>query len=137
LVDKLGRVFGEPEDYDIWEGHMKLARPLIIGLECEIVSRFTPGPPRIQLRRGSMDFGNPTFPTPVIPNGPQPRAFEWPPPAAARTGEPAREVPPQWMVQVIYQAHDAPEKEWRSWFTAEDTEYSIEKRARNVLGILG
>jgi hypothetical protein len=38
---------------------------------------------------------------------------------------------------VIYQANDAPEKEWRSWFTAEDSEYSIERRARTTLGIVG
>jgi hypothetical protein len=37
----------------------------------------------------------------------------------------------------IYQAQDAPEKEWRGWFTDEDTEASLEQRARNVLGILG
>jgi hypothetical protein len=37
----------------------------------------------------------------------------------------------------VYQAHDAPEKEWKSWFTAEDSEYSIEKRARSTLGIHG
>jgi hypothetical protein len=40
-------------------------------------------------------------------------------------------------VQVVYQAHDAPEKEWRGFFTADDTEDSIEKRARGVLGIMG
>jgi hypothetical protein len=38
---------------------------------------------------------------------------------------------------VIYQAQDAPEKEWRGWFTDKDTEASLEQRARNVLGILG
>jgi hypothetical protein len=54
-----------------------------------------------------------------------------------RTEAPTREVPPKWRAQVIYQAHDAPEKEWRSWFTADDTEYSIERRARGVLGIIG
>jgi hypothetical protein len=38
---------------------------------------------------------------------------------------------------VIYPAQDAPEKEWRGWFTEEDREASLEQRARNVLGILG
>jgi ribonuclease HI len=156
LIDKFGRGIGEPEDHEIWEGHTKLSGPLIMGLEYEIVSRFTPGRPKVHPRRNSADFGAPILPPPMVtfepkvlplptldapapwlPPGRNIRHLEWTPPAAARTEAPAREVPPRWRAQVIDEAHDAPEKEWRSWFTAEDTEYSIERRARNVLGILG
>jgi hypothetical protein len=48
-----------------------------------------------------------------------------------------RDIPPQWKSQVVYQAYDAPEKIWTGWFTEEDTEYAIERRARTVLGIFG
>jgi hypothetical protein len=38
---------------------------------------------------------------------------------------------------VTYQATDAPEKEWRRWYSDEDTEDTLEGRARRVPGIVG
>jgi hypothetical protein len=46
-------------------------------------------------------------------------------------------APPQFRAQVVCQAQDAPEKEWRGRFTVEESEEDLEKRARNTLGILG
>jgi ribonuclease HI len=141
LIGKFGREIGEPEDYEIWNAHSPLSGPLINGLSYEIVSRITPGRPRP--RRNSAECSAPLLPRPAVTFEPeaslQPsgRAKVWSPPQEVRLEEPARGIPPQWSAQVIYQAHDAPEKEWRSWFTAEDTEYSIKRRARNALNIIG
>jgi ribonuclease HI len=134
LVDKFGR-HGDPEDYEIWNGHTPLERPLIHGLGYEIVPRSSPGRPKPAARRNSADFSVKAL------DGSKPlvqfRSKEWSPRPLVRTDDPAREVPPQWRAQVIYQESDAPEKEWRGWFTEEDTEYAIERRARTSLGIFG
>jgi hypothetical protein len=38
---------------------------------------------------------------------------------------------------VTFQDRSQPEKEWRCWFTDDDAEDSIERKARNALGIVG
>jgi hypothetical protein len=147
LIDKFGR-HGDPEDYEIWCDQKPLDGPLIHGLAYEIVPRVSPGHFKPAERRNSIDFGleakaRARYPT-ISPSNPPKSApcdslkqLDWTPPPLIRTADPAREIPPQWRVQVVYQADDAPEKEWRGWFTEEDTEYAIERRARSVLGIFG
>jgi ribonuclease HI len=140
LVDKFGR-HGEPEDYEIWNEHKPLEGPLIHGLGYEIVPRTSPGHFKPQERRNSADLSvKALVPVPQTTGTLSPlrtTAKDWSPRPLIRTNKPAREVPPQWRVQVVYQAYDAPEKEGRSWFTEEDTEYAIERRARSSLGIIG
>jgi hypothetical protein len=150
LVDKFGR-HGDPEDRETWDEQKPLEGPLIQGLAYEIVPRVSPGRSKPAERRSSTDFSGKAFtPAPRLVNTdpsspeplyvykpPKPKALEWEPPPMTRTNEPSREVPPQWRVQVVYQAYDAPEKVWNSWFTEEDTEYAIERRARSSLGIIG
>jgi ribonuclease HI len=138
LLDKFGSEIGEPEDYEIWEGHSKLAKPLVSGRTYEIASRFSPGRPKVhpQLRRNSIDCG----PKATMDDAAALRPIRddgclQPPPLVLTASD--REIPPQWRVQVVYQAHDAPEREWRGFFTEDDTEDSIEKRARGVFSILG
>jgi hypothetical protein len=48
-----------------------------------------------------------------------------------------RDIPAHYRASVTYQASDASEKEWRGWYTDDDTEDSLEKRTRTILGILG
>jgi hypothetical protein len=147
LIDKFGR-HGEPEDYEIWCEQKPLDGPLIHGLAYEIVPRVSPGHFKPADRRNSIDFGleakaRARYPTVSPSNPPKPapcdplEQLDCTPPPLIRTADPAREIPPQWKGQVVYQAYDAPEKEWRGWFTEEDTEYAIERRARSVLGIFG
>jgi ribonuclease HI len=148
LVDKFGR-HGEPEDHEIWEGKKPLDGPLIVSLSYDIVPRVSPGHFKPAERRNSTDFGVEARlrnPATLESKGTgeqkwigRSNARDWRPQPLVPTAEPnpAREIPPQWRVQIVYQAYDAPEKERRGWFTEEDTEYSIERRARSVLGILG
>jgi hypothetical protein len=92
-----------------------------------------PGHPKIHPRRNSADYGPKAIQFDVQPpaKSKDDRCLIWTPPRNQEL------TPPQWRVQVIYQAHDAPEKEWRGFFTEDDTEDLIEKRARRVLGIIG
>jgi hypothetical protein len=136
LVDKFGRDIGEPEDHEIWQGHTPLRGPLVHGLTYEIVSRFTPGRPRPQAaRRNSIDLTTaPTSRPSISVQAPKSKEV---PQAPRALYAPAHGVPPQWSAIVTYQPQDAPEKEWRGWFTGDDTEYSLERRARKELGMFG
>jgi hypothetical protein len=146
IVDKFGR-FGDPEDYEIWCDQKPLEGPLIHGLAYEIVPRVSPGHFKPAERRNSIDYGveaKTREPKALEYSGTgdpkwlvRSRARDWSPQPLLRTRDPVREVPPQWSAQIVYQAYDAPDKEWRGWFTEEDTEYAIERRARTSLGIIG
>jgi hypothetical protein len=135
-VNKFGR-HGEPEDYEIWNDHMPLNGPLVAGLAYEIVPRSSPGHSKPTGRRGSADFSGRTR---LVNPEPVKKAIEWTPsqkaPLAAVT-KPTGDISKQWSAQVVYQAYDAPKKTWNSWFTEEDTEFAIERRARTALGIFG
>jgi ribonuclease HI len=138
LIDKFGRGIGEPEDYEIWQGHSPIRGPLVQGHTYEIVSRITPGRPRPQAaaRRNSIDLTTPPPPKLTPKGSPSPkRSFEAPPPQTIEP--PPLGVPPQWTAVVTYQPQGLPEKVWRGWFTAEDTEYSLEHRARKELNMFG
>jgi hypothetical protein len=141
LMDKCGGGIGDPEDYEIWDEHHKLSGRLAMGLYYEIISKYTPGRPRIpRPRRGSIDLTTAPDPPEVLsPDKSKVPQFRssWIPgsqPIESRTPPGVR---PQWRAQVVYQAQDGPEREWRGFFTDEDTEASLERRARNTLGILG
>jgi hypothetical protein len=114
--------------------------PLVMGLEYDIISITTPGypKPQVRARRNSVDLE--TAPPPEA--NPPALAERWvaaplPVPRTLSKTEAEGRIPPQYRAQVIYQAQEAPEKERRGWFTGEDTEDSLEQRARNILGILG
>jgi hypothetical protein len=103
LVDKFGR-HGDPEDYEIWNGHTPLEGPLIHGLGYEIVPRSSPGRAKPATRRNSADFSVNAIDCskPLI----QFRSKEWSPRPLARTDEPAREVPPpngesKWFIRQV------------------------------------
>jgi hypothetical protein len=85
-------------------------------------------------RRNSADFSFQAIDGPRVI---APKASDWSPQPLERFDEPAHEIPPQWRARVVFQATDAPEKEWRGWFTEEDTEFDVERRAHKSLGILG
>jgi ribonuclease HI len=129
LVDKFGR-HGDPEDYEIWCDQKLLEGPLIHGLAYEIGPRVSQGHFKPAERRNSIDLGIVRTP-PIKQTAPKgTRAKEaWAPPVVIRTGQPIRDIPPQQKSQVVYQAFDAPEKIWTGWFTEEDTEDAIERRA--------
>jgi ribonuclease HI len=133
LGNKWGR-HGEPEDYEIWHGHAPLRTHLCEGLAYEIVPRSSPGRAKPAARRNSIDLTVSPMGGSIIPI---PRAADWVPRPLERTDIPTRDIPPQWCARVVFQSTDAPEKEWRGWFTEEDTEYDVEKRAHTSLGILG
>jgi ribonuclease HI len=133
LVDKWGR-HGEPEDYEIWNDRAPLRGPLFEGLGYEIIPRSSPGRAKPAVGRNSADFSVRALDGPRVI---QPRAVDWSPRPLISPDEPAREIPAQWRARVVFQATDAPEKEWRGWFTEEDTEHDIEIRAHTSLGILG
>jgi hypothetical protein len=46
-------------------------------------------------------------------------------------------MPPHFRAYVTFQDQNGSSKEWRGWYTGEDTEDSIERKARSTLGILG
>jgi ribonuclease HI len=146
LVQKAGSAFvGEPEDCEIWEGRRKLDKPLIMGLEYEIISKISPGhakPADVSRpkRRISFDEGSsPPRSQPSIQSTKSAHlAPDGPVPVVTRSKADAeRYVPPHLRATVTYQASDAPEKVWNGWFSEEDTEESLETSARRVLGILG
>jgi hypothetical protein len=56
---------------------------------------------------------------------------------AAQIWQPSRPIPQQWQARVVFQSTEAPEKEWRGWYTEEDSEVDIESRAHTSLGIVG
>jgi hypothetical protein len=88
-------------------------------------------------RRGSADF---TGRARLINPEPVYRAIEWSPSQKKPlidSSKNAGEIPKQWSAQVVYQAYDAPERTWNGWFTEDDTEYSVERRARTSLEIVG
>jgi hypothetical protein len=61
-----------------------------------------------------------------------------PPPSKKRSEEEAeRGVPPHVRAYITFQSEGLPVKEWITWFADVDTERSIERRARNVLDVLG
>jgi ribonuclease HI len=51
LIDKCGAGIGNPEDYEIWAERHKLSGRLVMGLSYEIVSKYSPGCPRIPKKR--------------------------------------------------------------------------------------
>jgi hypothetical protein len=119
LVQKAGSAYiGEPEDYEIWEGRCKLDKPLVMGLEYEIISRISPGyakPADVSRpkRRISFDSGISVSPPKFLskpsksahlgPDGPKPMAMR-------SKADAERNVPPQLRATVTSQASDAPEK---------------------------
>jgi hypothetical protein len=142
LVDRCGEDIVEPEDCEIWQDRHKANGPSVMGLEYEIVSRTTPGfvkPSELKKQhRSSIDFGVSPEPEVHPPKKNAPKVVEVATPPRTRSkAEVQNSVPPHFRASVTYQVQAAPEKEWRGWFTEEDTEESLERRARNVLGILG
>jgi ribonuclease HI len=130
LVNKWGR-HGEPEDFEIWCDQAPLRGPLFEGLTYEIVPRSSPGRVKPTARRNSIDL------TVHARDGPPilPRALDWSPQPLVRTDD--HPIPAQWQARVVFQTADAPEREWRGWFTEDDSEYDVERRAHTSLGIVG
>jgi ribonuclease HI len=109
LLDKFSHGIGEPEDYEIWQGHAPLRGPLAQGHTYEIVSRITPGRARPQAaaRRNSIDLTTPPPPklTPKGPADPKPKKSSIEAPLPQTYIEPPPHgVPPQWTAVVTYQA---------------------------------
>jgi hypothetical protein len=142
LVERCGDKIGNPEDYEIWQDRHKLEGPLIMGLEYEIISKTTPGftkPSDLRKqRRNAIDNGTISGleSQPRVPKKAK-EAESASPPRMRPKADVERDVPPHFRAVVTFQAHDAPEKEWRGWFTDEDTEETVVRRARNVTGIIG
>jgi hypothetical protein len=66
-IDKCGGGIGDPEDYEIWDEHHKLTGRLVMGLSYEIISKYTPGKPRIpRTGRGSVDLSTAPAPPEVV-----------------------------------------------------------------------
>jgi hypothetical protein len=141
LVDKWGR-YGDPEDYEIWCDQAPLRGPLIEGLTYEIVPRSSPGRAKPSARRSSIDLGIVPRSEPLVsvpPEGwaPRPLRDDEIHSSGVSIWRPARPIPQQWQARVVFQSTEAPEKEWRGWFTEEDTEFDVERRAHPSLGIIG
>jgi hypothetical protein len=143
LIENVGEEIGEPEDYVIWEGRHKLADPLRMGEQYDIIARTTPGRTRQAdvskpKRRISFDAGIPVRALAQAPKSGAHLAPDAPLPVATRTkAEVEGSVPLHMRESLTYQATDAPAKEWRGFFSDDDTEDSLETGARRVLGLVG
>jgi hypothetical protein len=118
-----------------------IGAPFIEGEQYEIISRRTPGfvlPSEIRAqRRSSIDFGKNDEKPALPPSGKVCEAPQVAPPPRKSEEEAEGDVPPHMRVSVTFQDQSGEPKEWRGWQVDDDTEDSIERKARNALGILG
>jgi hypothetical protein len=142
LVAKCGDVIGAPEDYEVWHNRFKLARPLAMGEQYEIISKRTPGfispSELIAQRLSSFDFEVLSPLRVALPHsGKACEAPQVTPHPRISEQEVSRDVPQRMRVSASFQNQSGSSRERRFWYTDEDTEDSLERKARSGLGIVG